>query len=118
MEPTSEGFCSLGRGRESIPASSALRRFVWNLTFHVYGHSGAGIKPRTWVKAGRRPTEGLGLDVGERRSALAKGLSDKEFLAGKPDGRGRLAAFPLAGRAGGWVVRTRDNRPPQGNSTP
>jgi hypothetical protein len=35
------------------------------------------------------------------RATLAKGLSAMAFLAGNPDGRGRLAPFPLAGRAGG-----------------
>ena len=66
------------------------------------------------VKAGRRPPEGLGLDSAVRRPTLAKGLSANAFLAGKPDGRGRLAPFPLAGRAGGWVDRclTRSPTPP------
>ena len=35
---------------------------------------------------------------------LANGLSVMTFLAGNPDGRGRLAPFPLAGRAGGRVA--------------
>jgi len=45
------------------------------------------------VKAARRAPEGLGLDATVRRATLAKGLSAKAFLAGNPDGRGRLAPF-------------------------
>jgi len=56
------------------------------------------------VKAARRAPEGLGLDATGCPATLAKGLSANGFLAGNPDGRGRLAPFPLAGRAGGRVT--------------
>ena len=36
-------------------------------------------------------------------ATLAKRLSAEAFVADSPDGRGRLAPFPLAGRAGGRV---------------
>ena len=61
------------------------------------------------VKAGHRPPEGLGLDAVGHRETLAEELSANAFLAGNPDGRGRLAPFPLAGRTGGWVAAARPN---------
>jgi len=56
------------------------------------------------VKAARRAPEGPGLDATGCPATLAKGLSANGFLAGNSDGRGRLAPFLLAGRAGGRVT--------------
>ena len=84
-----------------IPA--APRRFVWNAT----------VTCRGWLRTGARCAAGSRLAVGHpkglaltrsrsvRRSP--KGCRSTLFLAGNPDGRGRLAPFPPAGRAGdGW----------------
>ena len=59
------------------------------------------IGARGRIKAARRATEGLGLYATIRPATLARSLSAKAFLAGSPDGRARLAPFPLAGRGGG-----------------
>ena len=56
------------------------------------------------VKAARRAPAGLGLDAIGWPATLDKGLTAMTFLAGNPDDRGRLAPFPLAGRAGGRVT--------------
>jgi hypothetical protein len=43
------------------------------------------------------------LDSDGAAHSLPEGLRDAHLAACKPDDRGRLAPFPLAGRAGGWV---------------
>jgi hypothetical protein len=97
-----------GPARVALRAGDARpvpRRSVWK--WHCQGCGGFGLKPGLCgrVKDGRRPPEGLGLDAVAQPAKLAKGLSANDFLAGKPDGRGRLAPFPLAGRAGdGWAA--------------
>ena len=96
-------YCVVKHGQRKLFQCSGWvpRRFEWKVMSHPQCFNDHVVALRARVKAGRRPPEGLGLDASARQSTLAKGLSDRGFLAGKPDGRGRLAPFPLAGRAGG-----------------
>jgi hypothetical protein len=62
----------------------APRRFVWNA---LSTSPGAGLGLETvhgWVKAGRRPPEGLGFDAVANRHTLAKGLSATDFFGWQP----------------------------------
>ena len=90
------------------PAGEAERPLVVSCgTQQVQAASSPGAVGR--VKAARRAPEGLGLDATYRPATLAKGLLAKAFLATNPDGRGRLAPFPLAeGRGDGSPPEAED----------
>jgi len=60
-----------------------------------------GVRRRLVVSCGEQQCQVPGVPGVDGR---VKGLSGKDFAADSPDGRGRLAPFPLAGRAGGWMA--------------
>ncbi len=98
--------CRLGVRTAHTGIRRPPRRFVWNATFSSVASAVGSEVNHSWVKAGRRSPKGLGLDPAVSRVTFAKGVVSRHFLAGNPEGRGRLAPFPLAGTAGnGWPPR-------------
>ena len=76
--------------------SSGQRRVIRGVEVAIFARRVPGSR----LAAGH--PKGLPLTRAHGNQHSPKACRARLFLAGKPD-RGRLAPFPLAGRAGGWV---------------